>query len=189
LNGDLGFQRALADIVLEHLHSGQISSTQYGLRCPGCTNPACREILTPIPVYKKGGKMNTLRPPGKFIEVEAGVELYYEEKGEGQPLIFIPGWTFTTELFSHQLEYFSKGYRAIVIDPRSQGRSSKPLHGNDYATHGADLARLVRALDLKDIVLVGWSFGCLQSWAYDVLGASLEVQQNIAGFLIYPIEQ
>lgn len=110
--------------------------------------------------------MNTYRNPGKYLEVEAGVELFYEEKGEGQPLIFLPGWTFTTEVFSQQLEYFSRNYRAIAIDPRSQGRSSKPLHGNDYATHGADLARFIEILDLKNVILVGWSFGCLQSWAY-----------------------
>jgi non-heme chloroperoxidase len=121
--------------------------------------------------------MNIYRQPGKFIEVEAGVELYYEEKGEGQPIIFIPGWTFTSELFVNQLDYFSKGYRAIAIDPRSQGRSSKPLHGNDYATHGADLAKLIQALELKEVVLVGWSFGCLQSWAY-VKQAGL---QNVKG--------
>jgi protoporphyrin/coproporphyrin ferrochelatase len=48
LNGDPEFQRALADIVLEHLHSGAACSTQYRLRCPGCTNPACREIPNPV---------------------------------------------------------------------------------------------------------------------------------------------
>jgi protoporphyrin/coproporphyrin ferrochelatase len=48
LNGDPEFQRTLADIVLEHLHSRQACSTQYRLHCPGCTNPACREIPNPI---------------------------------------------------------------------------------------------------------------------------------------------
>jgi non-heme chloroperoxidase len=110
--------------------------------------------------------MNAYHQPGKFLEVEPGVEIYYEERGAGKPIIFIPGWTFSTEFFAHQLEHFSKAYRAIAIDPRSQGRSSKALHGNDYATHGKDLARLIQALDLKDVVLVGWSFGCLGSWAY-----------------------
>jgi protoporphyrin/coproporphyrin ferrochelatase len=48
INGDPGFQRALADLVVTHLHSGQACGTQYKLRCPGCTNQACREIPNPI---------------------------------------------------------------------------------------------------------------------------------------------
>lgn len=42
LNDDPTFQRALADIVLEHLQGGMSCSRQYCLRCPGCTNTQCR---------------------------------------------------------------------------------------------------------------------------------------------------
>lgn len=104
--------------------------------------------------------------PGKFADIGGGVELYYEERGEGQPLIFIPGWTFTTEVFEKQLEYFSKNYRVIAYDPRSHGRSTVTHTGNDYITHGEDLAALIAALDLKDVILAGWSFGCLSAWSY-----------------------
>lgn len=110
--------------------------------------------------------MNTDRQPGNYIEVEPGVEIYYEDKGTGMPIVFVPGWTFTTEVFVHQMEHFSKTHRVVLIDPRSQGRSSITLHGNDYATHAADLAKIIKALDLRDIVLVGWSFGCLEGWGY-----------------------
>lgn len=110
--------------------------------------------------------MNIYRQPGNYIEVEPGVEIYYEEKGTGTPIVFVPGWTFTTEVFVHQIEHFSKTHRVIAIDPRSQGRSSITLHGNDYTTHAADLAKIIKALDLQDVVLVGWSFGCLETWGY-----------------------
>ncbi len=110
--------------------------------------------------------MNTYRQPGKYIEIEPGVEIYYEEMGTGAPIVFIPGWTFTSEVFNHQMEHFSKTHRVIAIDPRSQGRSSITLHGNDYTTHAADLAKVIKALELQDIVLVGWSFGCLEAWGY-----------------------
>jgi len=117
--------------------------------------------------------------PGKYVEVEPGVELYYEDLGTGNPIIFIPGWTFSTELFTQQMAYFSKSHRSIVFDPRSHGRSTVTLHGNNYATHGADLAKLIEALDLKDVVLVGWSFGCLAQWEYVKL-AGLE---NLKGMV------
>ena len=53
LNGDEDFQDALADIVLRHLQSGEACSRQYGLRCPGCENPQCRNILNPVAPYDR----------------------------------------------------------------------------------------------------------------------------------------
>lgn len=47
------FQDALAQIVLDHLRSGETCSPQYGLRCPGCTNPQCRNILNPVGSYRR----------------------------------------------------------------------------------------------------------------------------------------
>ncbi|MEH7385641.1 alpha/beta hydrolase [Bacillus sp. JJ1521] len=103
---------------------------------------------------------------GKYIEVDSGVELFVQDVGEGEPLVFIPGFTFTTEVFSKQIDYFSKTNRVIVIDPRSHGRSTMALHGNDYVTHGSDLASVLQTLDVKNATLVGWSFGCLTVWEY-----------------------
>ncbi|HMQ32175.1 MAG TPA: alpha/beta hydrolase [Chloroflexaceae bacterium] len=108
----------------------------------------------------------TTASPGTYLEVARGVELYYEEHGAGTPLVVVPGWTFTTEVFQHQVAHFAQSHRVIVVDPRSQGRSSKSAHGNDYATHGADLARLFAALELRDAVLVGWSTGTLDALGY-----------------------
>jgi protoporphyrin/coproporphyrin ferrochelatase len=52
-NDDPDFQDALADIVVEHLRSGEACSRQYGLRCPGCENPQCRNILSPVAPYDR----------------------------------------------------------------------------------------------------------------------------------------
>jgi ferrochelatase len=52
-NGDPEFQDVLADIVVEHLRSGEACSTQYGFRCPGCENPQCRNILNPVAPYRR----------------------------------------------------------------------------------------------------------------------------------------
>ncbi|MFS0556757.1 alpha/beta fold hydrolase [Brevibacillus sp. 179-C9.3 HS] len=102
----------------------------------------------------------------KYIKLEPGVELFVQDIGSGEPIVFIPGWTFTTEVFHKQVEHFQKTNRVIVIDPRSHGRSSISLHGNDYATHGSDLAKVLEALDLHNVTLIGWSFGCLTMWEY-----------------------
>ncbi|MBQ1385114.1 MAG: alpha/beta hydrolase [Firmicutes bacterium] len=110
--------------------------------------------------------MSKDRLESRFFPVAPGVELHYIEKGEGRPIIFIPGLTFPAEIFSAQVNYFSRRYRAIAIDPRGQGYSSKTVDGNDYMTHGRDLAALINGLGLKDVVLVGWSTGNLDVWSY-----------------------
>ena len=103
---------------------------------------------------------------GRYFGVGPGVEVFVQDVGNGEPIVFIPGWTFTTEVFSKQVDQFSKTNRVIVMDPRSHGRSSTSLHGNDYVTHGSDLAKVLEELDLKEVTLVGWSFGCLTMWEY-----------------------
>ncbi len=61
-NGDPLFQDALADIVLEHLERGEACSSQYGLRCPGCVNPQCRNILNPVAPYRRTPVAAEARP-------------------------------------------------------------------------------------------------------------------------------
>src|SRR5919109_4108731 len=82
---------------------------------------------------------------GRYAHISDDVDLYYEESGEGTPLIFIPGWAMTTRFFFRQLEYFSgsKGFRAIVYDPRGQGRSTKTVENNNYMQRGRDLRALM----------------------------------------------
>jgi protoporphyrin/coproporphyrin ferrochelatase len=53
LNGMPLFQDALAEIVHQHLASGEACSRNYGLRCPGCVNPQCRAILNPVAPFKR----------------------------------------------------------------------------------------------------------------------------------------
>ncbi|MEW2912857.1 alpha/beta hydrolase [Leisingera sp. JC11] len=101
---------------------------------------------------------------GSFFETEPGVELYYEDHGDGPPIVFVPGWTFTTEVFRHQFAHFSKRHRVVSFDPRSQGRSTLVLTGNDYTTQSADLCRLIDHLGLQNPVLVGWSAASLTVW-------------------------
>jgi ferrochelatase len=47
LNDGPRFLDALAEIVRDHLASGLPYSSQYPLRCAGCTNPECRNVLHP----------------------------------------------------------------------------------------------------------------------------------------------
>lgn len=103
---------------------------------------------------------------GKFVRVSPDLVIHYEEAGSGMPIVFVPGWSSSTEYYQSQLAYFSKDYRAIAFDPRSQGLSSKTLENNHYVQHGADLKAFLDALELSDVVLVGHSNGCYDIYAY-----------------------
>lgn len=103
---------------------------------------------------------------GKFLRVSPDLLIHYEEAGSGAPIVFIPGWSSSTEYYDRQLAHFSKNYRAIAFDPRSQGLSSKTLENNHYVQHGADLKAFLDVLQLKDVILVGHSNGCYDIYAY-----------------------
>lgn len=105
----------------------------------------------------------------QYIALDEALTLHYREAGAGDvPLVFTPGWTMGGEVFARQLEHYagSRAYRAIAYDPRGHGRSSKPTAGNTYPQQARDLHALLDALKLRDVVLIGWSFGVLTQLAY-----------------------
>jgi non-heme chloroperoxidase len=89
-----------------------------------------------------------------------GTEIFYNDWGSGQPVVFSHGWPLSADAFEDQMFYLaSHGFRCIAPDRRGHGRSSQPWSGNDIATYADDLAELVQHLDLKDAVHVGHSTG------------------------------
>ena len=89
-----------------------------------------------------------------------GTEIYYNDWGTGQPIVFSHGWPLSADAFEDQMFFLaSHGYRCIAHDRRGHGRSSQPWQGNDMDTYADDLAELVEDLDLRDAVHVGHSTG------------------------------
>jgi non-heme chloroperoxidase len=89
-----------------------------------------------------------------------GTEIYYNDWGTGQPVVFSHGWPLSSDAFEDQMFYLaSRGYRCIAHDRRGHGRSSQPWQGNDLDTYADDLAELVKHLDLTNAVHVGHSTG------------------------------
>ena len=93
----------------------------------------------------------------EFLEVAPQVKLFYESAGEGETLLFIPGWTMTSGIWKEQVNSFSKSYRVITIDPRSHGNSSKAVAQNTLQQHARDLRKLIEDLKLPTVTLIGWS--------------------------------
>lgn len=101
-----------------------------------------------------------------YFSLQDGTKLFVEVSGEGQPMLFIPGWTMTHRFFAQQQKHFSEDYQVITYDPRGQGRADKTTYQNNYAQHAADLRELILKKEWDEIVLVGWSSGCLTMFEY-----------------------
>jgi non-heme chloroperoxidase len=94
------------------------------------------------------------------ITTKDGTQIYYNDWGRGQPVVFSHGWPLSADAFEDQMFFLAEhGYRCIAHDRRGHGRSSQPWNGNDLDTYADDLAELVQALDLKDAIHVGHSTG------------------------------
>ena len=93
-------------------------------------------------------------------ENSTDIELYYEDHGSGQPVVLIHGYPLDGQSWEKQsAALLDAGYRVITYDRRGFGQSSKVGTGYDYDTFAADLDAVLRTLDLRDVVLVGFSMG------------------------------
>ncbi|MGY4644206.1 alpha/beta fold hydrolase [Cellulomonas sp. URHB0016] len=93
-------------------------------------------------------------------ENSVDIELHYEDKGTGQPVVLIHGFPLDGNSWEGQTAaLLDAGYRVITYDRRGFGQSSQPSVGYDYDTFAADLHTVLETLDLHDVVLVGFSMG------------------------------
>jgi non-heme chloroperoxidase len=95
-----------------------------------------------------------------------GVKLHYLESGAGPTLVFVPGWTMPAEIWQPQIEYFSRSYHVVAVDPRSQGASDKPAEGNYPGRRAQDYKELIDHLGGSPVVLVGWSLAVHEALTY-----------------------
>jgi haloalkane dehalogenase len=107
--------------------------------------------------------------------------MHYVQSGQGRPVLLLhgsPTWSFA---YRHWMRAQAVGARWIAPDLIGFGLSQKLARPSDYTLDGhiADVAALVRALDLRDVVLV------VQDWGGPVgLGVLLTEPSRIAGLVV-----
>ncbi|MBS1880891.1 MAG: alpha/beta fold hydrolase [Actinobacteria bacterium] len=97
------------------------------------------------------------------------VELYWSAEGDGDPVIAIPGLSYTIATWDALVEALvGAGHRVYRFDLRGHGRSSVPAQPYSFSDVLADLEALVGEWKLERPVLCGLSVGSFLSLAYAI---------------------
>lgn len=107
--------------------------------------------ITLIPYFVNASSIQS-----KWIKVHGGL-LYCEIAGEGEPIIFLHGYTLDCRMWDPQFFEMAKKYRVIRYDLRGYGKSRAPIH-IPYS-HPTDLVSLMNALKIQKAHVVGLSLG------------------------------
>lgn len=95
------------------------------------------------------------------------VDIHYEDRGAGRPVVLIHGWPLSSGQWEFQIpDLLSAGHRVVAYDGRGFGASAKPRGGYDSDTLAADLHMLLEHLDVREATLVGFSSGASSAVRY-----------------------
>lgn len=93
------------------------------------------------------------------VRTPDGARIYYEERGEGSPIILLHGHSLDGRMWDEQFRTFSDaGHRVVRIDFRGYGRSSGQTETLQF-THAGDVAAVMDSLGIDRAHVVGLSMG------------------------------
>jgi non-heme chloroperoxidase len=146
----------------------QVSISRRSALFGGAT-AAAAAVAVPLAAFAGGSAQaatvvhgGAVAKTGSTITTRDGVEIYYKDWGPktGQPVVLSHGWPLNSDSWeSAAFHLANNGFRVITHDRRGHGRSSQPWDGNDMDHYADDLAQVIEALDLKNIILAGFSTG------------------------------
>jgi pimeloyl-ACP methyl ester carboxylesterase len=96
---------------------------------------------------------------GAYVET-GGARIWYASYGVGPPVVLLHGGLGNSRNFAYQVPaLLEAGYRAIVVDSRGQGRSSRDAQAYSYELMASDTRAVMDALGVPKAALIGWSDG------------------------------
>lgn len=94
---------------------------------------------------------------GRYLHVQ-GIKLYYEEYGNGVPLLLLHGGLSSIRGFSAVIPELSKSFRVIAIDAPGQGRSEQS-HTLSFSLMASHYSELIDKLGFDSVYVYGFSLG------------------------------
>lgn len=101
-----------------------------------------------------------------FFETSDGVKLFYVDKGKGQPIVLVHGWSGDHTTFAEPIESLSNNFRVVAYDLRGHGQSDRTDQGLTLRRFARDLKELMQHLDLSEVTLAGHSMGASTGFEY-----------------------
>jgi pimeloyl-ACP methyl ester carboxylesterase len=92
-----------------------------------------------------------------YIEVN-GIEMFYEQTGEGRPLVMVHGNGEDHSIFKEASEMLGRHFTCYLVDSRDHGKSTKTKELS-YEDMAEDMIAFMETLDLQDAVFYGFSDG------------------------------
>jgi len=89
------------------------------------------------------------------------IDMYYEIHGDGEPLVFIPGWGTEITTIKEQIDGLARENRVIAIDNRGVGRSTKPDTPWSIEDMADDTVGILDALGIRRAHILGLSMGSM----------------------------
>lgn len=94
-----------------------------------------------------------------YVE-HGGARIGYATYGSGPPVILLHGGLGHSGNWGYQVRALLKsGYRAVLLDSRGHGRSTRDARPYSYELMASDVLAVMDALRLERAALVGWSDG------------------------------
>jgi microsomal epoxide hydrolase len=112
------------------------------------------------------GTLSAAHAADRSFVTSDGVRLHYTDQGRGHTIVLVPGWRMPAWIFDAQIEAFSRNFRVIGFDPRSQGDSEVAASGHEPFRRGQDIAELLAQVGDPAPLVLGWSLGVLDVLAY-----------------------
>ncbi|MCM8543124.1 MAG: alpha/beta hydrolase [Lentisphaeraceae bacterium] len=88
-----------------------------------------------------------------------GINIAYEERGSGDPLILIMGLSARGLFWEEHVKEYEKHFRCIIVDNRGAGDSDKPEGSYTTEMMADDIAALIKGLNLGKVHVNGISMG------------------------------
>ena len=112
-----------------------------------------------------------------------GVKLYYEEAGEGTPIIFIHEFADDLRTWEQQVQYFARTHRCILFNARGYAPSDIPEDWEMYSQMRAvdDVRDVLKHLDIEMAHILGLSMGGFASLHFGLNYPEMAYSITVAG--------
>lgn len=128
--------------------------------------PLRRAALVALAASALAAPLAAQPPRDRLLTLADGTRLHVREAGRGPAVVLLTGWTVPIDIWAPQFATLAARHRVLAIEPRGQGRSTHDTDALTPERRADDLAEVLRRLDVRRAVFVGWSLGAVELLRY-----------------------